>query len=194
MCDYEVHILRPGWAVSDRGGTDAACTLTLVKGPKAILVDVGAPWETELLREGLRAHDLAPRDIDVVVCTHGHSDHVGNLHLFPDALLVVGYDICWGRRYLSHPIWQEDFVIDEAVRVVATPGHSGEDVSVIVTSGGIRYGICGDLFESASDLEDDLLWRRYSRYPDLQARSRGRLLEVVDVVIPGHGDMFRVNR
>jgi len=40
-------------------------------------------------------------DITHVVCTHGNSDHVGNLNLFPDALLIVGYDISEGDTYYS---------------------------------------------------------------------------------------------
>jgi len=38
-------------------------------------------------------------DITHVVCSHGHSDHVANINLFPDTLLIVSYDICRGDRY-----------------------------------------------------------------------------------------------
>ena len=41
-------------------------------------------------------------DITHVVCSHGHSDHVGNQNLFPDALFVVGYDIVQGDVYYEH--------------------------------------------------------------------------------------------
>jgi len=50
-----------------------------------------------------------------VVCSHGHSDHVGNLGLFPDALLIVSYDICRGDTYYSGltkvSVWCIFFVI-----------------------------------------------------------------------------------
>jgi len=38
-------------------------------------------------------------DISHVVCSHGHSDHIGNINLFPDALLIASYDICRGDTY-----------------------------------------------------------------------------------------------
>jgi len=41
-------------------------------------------------------------DITHVVGSHGHSDHVGNLNLFPDALLIVSYDICRGDTYFDN--------------------------------------------------------------------------------------------
>jgi len=40
-------------------------------------------------------------DITHVVCSHGHSDHTGNLGLFPDAVLIVQYDISLGDAYYA---------------------------------------------------------------------------------------------
>ena len=57
----------------------------------------------------LRERGLSGSDITHVVCSHGHSDHVGNLNLFPDALLVVSYDICRGDTYFENglaKVWQ----------------------------------------------------------------------------------------
>lgn len=55
---------------------------------------------------GLQDHDLCPDKIDYVICTHGHSDHVGNLNLFPSSCLVVSYDICHRDRYTVHDFAQ----------------------------------------------------------------------------------------
>lgn len=45
-------------------------------------------------------------DIQYVVCTHGHSDHCGNLNLFTHAIHVVGYDICRQDQYHLHDFKQ----------------------------------------------------------------------------------------
>ena len=45
---------------------------------------------------------VTPNEIDVVVCTHGHSDHVGNLNLFPNAKFIVSYDVSEGDLYSVH--------------------------------------------------------------------------------------------
>lgn len=45
---------------------------------------------------------VLPDDINYVVCTHGHSDHVGNLNLFPDATFIVSYDVSKKDEYTVH--------------------------------------------------------------------------------------------
>ena len=41
----------------------------------------------------LKEEGLTTEDVNVVVGTHGHSDHVGNLNLFPHSLL--GLQVCY---------------------------------------------------------------------------------------------------
>ena len=73
-------------------------------GTRFILVDIGTPepatvarrWQTrceyggaEPLIKQLGARELAPDDIDVILLSHLHFDHAGNLDLFPKANVVV---------------------------------------------------------------------------------------------------------
>ncbi len=97
---YSVSVLKVGYCLPHTDGTFRADgTITLITGPRAILVDTGGPWDRDFLLKTLKERGLEPEDIDVVVGTHGHSDHVGNLSLFPTALLIVGYDISEGDVY-----------------------------------------------------------------------------------------------
>jgi glyoxylase-like metal-dependent hydrolase (beta-lactamase superfamily II) len=73
------------------------------------------------------------------------------------------------------------------VRVVATPGHTPEDLSVLVRTPRGVVAIVGDLFESASDAE---VWVQHSQDPERQRHSRAEVLQVADFIVPGHGDMF----
>ena len=58
--------------------------------------------------------NMDPSDIEYVVCTHGHSDHVGNLNLFPDATFIVSYDLSKKDRYTVYPFKQgASYKIDE---------------------------------------------------------------------------------
>lgn len=52
-----------------------------------------------LLILGLESNELNLSDVKTVVCSHGHSDHVGNIGLFPHAKIIVGYDICYSDIY-----------------------------------------------------------------------------------------------
>jgi len=54
----------------------------------------------------LRDRNIHCSDITHVVCSHGHSDHVGNINVFPDALLIVSYDICRGDTYYDSALAQ----------------------------------------------------------------------------------------
>lgn len=81
------------------------------------------------------------------------------------------------------------------IRVIATPGHTLTDVSVIVDNvdGFGRVVIAGDLFECEQDLVDDSLWREAgSEDPDKQTANRARIIELADFIVPGHGPMFQV--
>ncbi|NXB16382.1 MBLC1 protein, partial [Rhagologus leucostigma] len=66
------------------GSVRADGSVTLVSGgPLTVLVDTGGPWLRPHLPGLLAARGVAPADVTHVVVTHGHSDHVGNVNLFP---------------------------------------------------------------------------------------------------------------
>lgn len=79
------------------------------------------------------------------------------------------------------------------MKIVPTPGHTNEDVSLEVRgNNGRLYVIAGDLFESEADIESPHLWMGNSFYPKQQAANRLRILQRADVIVPGHGPMFTV--
>ncbi|XP_003895828.1 metallo-beta-lactamase domain-containing protein 1 [Papio anubis] len=174
------------------GGAEAALEEAAC-GP--ILVDTGGPWAREALLRALAGQGVAPGDVTLVVGTHGHSDHIGNLGLFPGAALLVSHDFCLpGGRYLPHGLGEgQPLRLGPGLEVWATPGHGGQrDVSVVVA--GTALGtvvVAGDVFERDGD-EDS--WQALSEDPAAQERSRKRVLVVADVVVPGHGPPFRVLR
>lgn len=114
---YSASVLKPGYCLAEADGTFRADgSITLITGPKNILVDTGGPWDRDFLILKLKEKDLAPEDVHVVVGTHGHSDHVGNLNLFPKALIIVGYDISEGETYHSNHLAEgQAYTIDEHV-------------------------------------------------------------------------------
>ncbi|KAM4612289.1 metallo-beta-lactamase domain-containing protein 1 [Polymixia lowei] len=191
---YSVSVLSVGYCLSQPDGTFRADgTISLITGPRTILVDTGGPWDRDLLLIKLKERGLDPEDVNFVVGTHGHSDHIGNLSLFQTAMIVVGYDISEGDRYLPNQLAEgQPYPIDEHVSIVPTPGHTGQDVSVQVrgTSAGTVL-VAGDLFECCSD---DDSWQKLSQNPTVQELNRQKALCTADVIIPGHGLPFRVHR
>lgn len=87
----------------------------------------------------------------------------------------------------------DDFIIDEYVSVTPSPGHTNEDVSLIVkTREGKTIAIAGDLFECENDTENSALWASNSFDTHTQAKNRLKVLRRADIIIPGHGSMFDV--
>ncbi|XP_069739145.1 LOW QUALITY PROTEIN: metallo-beta-lactamase domain-containing protein 1, partial [Phaenicophaeus curvirostris] len=195
---YSLHVLQEGFSTPlGRDGTFRADgSVTLIRGgPVTALVDTGGPWGHRRLLQALSHHGLSPEGVTHVVCTHGHSDHVGNLNLFPRAELVVGFDVSRGDGvyranalangvpYVLHP---------GLLEVVATPGHTASHVGLVVRETALGTAlVAGDLFEKEDDEEE---WRAASEDPATQEKSRRWALEVADVIVPGHGPPFRVFR
>ena len=127
---YEVHVLHAGYSGTTDQGMIANCSCTLIRGRHNVIVDTMTPWDKDRIISGkatflhetssvltgikhqlilcfvpsaLALHKLTPDDIQYVVCTHGHSDHVGNNNLFLYAKHIVGYSVSFRDVYSLHP-------------------------------------------------------------------------------------------
>ncbi|WKX96048.1 hypothetical protein Q1695_012481 [Nippostrongylus brasiliensis] len=126
--------------------------------------------------------------IGIVVVTHGHVDHCGNLSLFKDATHYLGRDIAVRGEYST--LSEDDPVLlAPNIELRRCSGHTDHDLIVVVNNA--ERGcvvIAGDIFESQND-ED--LWRDVSRYPAQQLKSRSVIKGIADWIVPGHGPMFK---
>ena len=159
-------------------------------GDKHILVDAGAPaavsqkhcpidpvTDIQSLEEALGKIDLTPDDIDIVIQTHLHHDHVGNTAKCRRAKVIVQEDEL--RFALSpHPLFANLYGIDllqgvnfcpikgdadiaDGIRVLLTPGHTMGSQSVCIrTSQGqaIITGFCSikETFEVPAEVKEML--------------------------------------
>ena len=194
---YKVVVIQEGYSFLDEKQKNRASgTVSLVYGPRQkILVDTGSPWDGAKILDKLKQFGVEADKIDTVVCTHGHIDHVGNLNHFQRAKQIVSHDIaCEPDIYENHQFKDDNpYDIDrDCVKVVATPGHTHSDISVVVKTEDLgTVVICGDLFECEND---EQTWRDVSDAPEIQEESRRKVLAIADYIIPGHGSMFKVIR
>ncbi|XP_013772181.1 metallo-beta-lactamase domain-containing protein 1-like [Limulus polyphemus] len=197
--NYHIEVLKEGYSYlsRDKQSMVANGTSTLIKGPGVnILVDTMNAWNSQFLIEALKRNGIKCENVHYVVCTHGHSDHIGNLNLFQRATQIVGMSVSSGDVYQLHPFEKGmPYRIARNIEVIPTPGHTLSDVSVVVKSTNCgTVVIAGDLFERKEDIKDISLWRDIagSENPNLQLQSREHVLSIADYIIPGHGPMFKV--
>ncbi|KAG5895780.1 hypothetical protein JTB14_001627 [Gonioctena quinquepunctata] len=109
--------------------------------------------------------------------------------------MISSFSISHKDKYFTEPDFHngKEYVITDKIRIIPTPGHTLQDVSVIVhTSDGI-VAVTGDLFEKFEDLENSDIWKNAgSDSEDLQQANRKKILNMADFIVPGHGPMFRV--
>ena len=131
---------------------------------------------------------IFPDDVDMVVLTHCHTDHIGNVSLFKNATVYVHEgEEC---TIPNANIVKEDTEIAKGVRLVHTPGHSDGSMSVFVEADR-RYAIVGD----AAPLKDNFTKRIIpALHTDAEAAraSLEKIAEWADVIVPGHDKPFKV--
>lgn len=155
-------------------------------------------WDGDLLLNELKKHHISANEIDFLVCSHGHADHIGNLNLFQKAHHFVGSCLSFRNIYYPHDFDKEPYVIDNDVEVIATPGHTNTCISLIVRNTNVENGasvaLAGDLFEKEEDIFDESHWLKAGSEDEKKQReNRLRIAEMVDFIIPGHGPMFKVS-
>jgi glyoxylase-like metal-dependent hydrolase (beta-lactamase superfamily II) len=104
---WNVDVLMPGnW----RG----ASSVLLSSSHERILVDTGLPHDAHQLLSALKQRGLIPSDIDGIINTHFHLDHVSNNCLFPHSVIYTtqqSHDWCLGLyRDLADSAWKERVV------------------------------------------------------------------------------------
>lgn len=185
MNTNRVDVLCPGMIVRDGPIVlEARSTATLVsRGERRLLVDTSGPENRQMLTEALRSRGLGPSDIELIVLTHAHGDHEGNLGMFPQAKVLA-------HRAEGGELASESGVeIWEGVRLVHTPGHTPGSISVMVEVGEM-YAIAGDAIPTEDNARK---WVPPGHHHDRRKAmaSMEMLIDAADVVVPGHGPAFR---
>jgi glyoxylase-like metal-dependent hydrolase (beta-lactamase superfamily II) len=181
----EVHVLHEGYVGLDGDDERVSGTVTLIiDGDAVIVVDPGMVADRGALLTALAAHGPRPEDVTDVVFSHHHPDHTVNAALFPNARIHDHWAVYEGDRWLDRDA--EGAVLAPSVRLLRTPGHTGEDISTVASTADGVY-VCTHAWWSAAGPEDDPLGTDAAA---LKA-SRNRLRAVATVIIPGHGAPFR---
>ncbi len=132
--------------IVDSGGTTQSAKMIMqLLAPQAIVEDI------QSIEDGLKRFGLKPEDIDIVIQTHLHNDHLELAHKFTNAKFIVQKaeldfidkphpsvaGACVNKSFLKGlemDIVEGDCEIVEGIDVWLTPGHTPGGQSVIVNT------------------------------------------------------------
>jgi N-acyl homoserine lactone hydrolase len=211
-----VTTLLQGFTLGSDQGAFAFCGVNLVEGKddrgdvKRILVDTGHVGRNELLLGALEGRGLAASDIDFVVLTHAHWDHMQNVDLFDNAAVIVNpreleYIRAPHRNDHATPRWTwavlnqydlrdgtEGMEVIPGVTIIEAPGHSAGTIALAVATDDGTAIISGDAIQDsvvARERRNALVF-----WDEAQANySVRKLVELADVIYPGHDQAFRLS-
>jgi glyoxylase-like metal-dependent hydrolase (beta-lactamase superfamily II) len=213
-----VDTLLQGYRLDTNQGAVAFCAVNLLEARdetgvvRRVVVDTGHTGRRGRLEAELAKRGLSCSDIDMVVCTHAHWDHIENLDIFDRAEILLHKN---ERRYITRPHrndtgcpdWIEAVFdryrdrlreVEEGDRVlpgleiVDAPGHSAGTIAVTAdTDEGIAV-ITGDSIQNstvAMERRNALVF-----WDDAMAsRTIDKLVTIADVIYPGHDQAFRID-
>jgi glyoxylase-like metal-dependent hydrolase (beta-lactamase superfamily II) len=174
----------------ERVSFDFVSAYVLARGNEVAIVDTGVSGSADRFDGALEALSVGWSDVDHVILTHLHPDHIGGLGevlgATPDASAYAGEADVAGissPRPLT-PVNDGDEVF--GLQIVGTPGHTAGHISVLDTSAGLL--VAGDALNEMAgaitgpnpDFTDDLA------LADNSARRLGQF--EFDTALFGHGE------
>lgn len=130
------------------------CNCYLLRGERTVLIDAGAQGGIQAFLRGMQKLNIDPREISLILITHGHWDHIGSLYpiqqitgaqvaihhcdqawvengnpAFPRGVTPYGKGMVWLANRLIHPHLghvKVDRVLDENGMSLANYGIPGK--------------------------------------------------------------------
>ena len=202
-----VDLVVPGFTIRSDQTRLGLSTVALVRGERTIVVDAAIYGRRTWIVDRLRALDVQPEQVDALVLTHLHWDHMQNFDLFPNATIYVHPDeleYARGRadwatmRYVHAALAErvvepvaEGFEIEPGARILDTPGHTGGSMSLVVDAPEGSVGIVGDALPNARTA---VRRKPYLIFADERAAeaSAEKIVSQCEILYCGHDRPFRL--
>ena len=183
-------ILAVGNLVRDEDGSilEAHSTSTLIRtGESNIVVDTSSKFLRPALKSSLRDLGVFARDVDTLILTHCHDDHIGNIDMFPNAEIYV-HSGGPEPEFRANIVDEDILDICDGIRLVHTPGHTPDSMSVFVQADR-NYAVVGDAIPLQDNYEK-MVPPKLNTDPELAMQSINSIVNFADIIVPGHGFPF----
>ncbi|QDQ14402.1 MBL fold metallo-hydrolase [Streptomyces spectabilis] len=176
-------ILTTGYVGSTGPGVAATVSYVADAG-RHFVFDPGMVASTDDILGPLAARGLGPDDITDVVLSHHHPDNILNAGLFRRARVHDHKVEYLGDQWRNRDA--EGYELTPSLRLIRTPGHSPEDITLLAGTAVGVVAFAGDLWWHAAGPADDPV----APDRDVLRASRRRVMAVADLIVPGHGAPF----
>jgi len=160
LLNDDVIELNPGiFQVKGRNGSSHSY---VIKGDfMNVMIDTGSDQNFPVLQRGLQRIGMKVRDINLVINSHEHCDHIGANRYFQESSMIAAYRLAaskmtTGDYYVTMykgndlnelpmrvHLWLENMTRIElgnySLRVFHTPGHTSGCISLIETTHGLLF-------------------------------------------------------
>ncbi|MBF0102586.1 MAG: MBL fold metallo-hydrolase [Desulfobacterales bacterium] len=186
------------------------CNTYIIDGPMKILIDPGHLQMFGHVEDGLNQMGLTVNDIDLVLCTHAHPDHIESVQLFKQqtkALFAI-HEKEWQwivsmDKYIQSMFgttidaFRPDFLLKEGdlnvkginLMVIHTPGHSPGSICLYLPEDNVLF--TGDLVFKQGVGRTDLPGGNGKLLKQSIQRLCG--IQQLDWLFSGHGEVISGN-
>ncbi|UQT54730.1 MBL fold metallo-hydrolase [Streptomyces durmitorensis] len=179
-------ILTTGYTGST--GPGVAATVSYVRdGDRHVIVDPGMVASRSRILDPLAELGLGPDDITDVVLSHHHPDNTMNVGLFGRARVHDHKAIYENDQWTDRDA--EGHELAPSLRLIRTPGHSREDITLLAGTAEGTVAFVGDLWWRPNGPVEDPVAPDHT----VLRTSRQRVLAAADVIVPGHGGAFKAD-
>ena len=181
----------------------------LIKGEtKNVLIDTGVAGKFSVLKSRLAEAGLRVKDINLVILTHEHYDHIGATAFFHKTATVAAHRLAANKLELqdefvtfskyrdqpSKPFWVDIWLEDSSIidmgnyelQVIHTPGHTSGCICLYEPKAGFLF--TGDTVFAGGTLSEIAVGGNVSDYVNSVRRLNS--LKIKEVY-PGHGKISR---
>jgi glyoxylase-like metal-dependent hydrolase (beta-lactamase superfamily II) len=177
-----------------QSASETNCNSFFIDGSKKIIIDPGHRHLFEHVKRGLAQIETTPQQVDVVLVTHGHPDHLETVGSFgPQAQWAMSrIDYEFVMKYIGSQVefpkpafflQEGDLTVgDKTFQVILTPGHSPGSICLYWPEKKVLF--TGDVVFSQSIGRTDLPGGSGKQLKESITKLAG--LDV-EVLCPGHG-------
>lgn len=181
-----------------------------------VLIDIDHPKkDPEDIKSSLKEAGILPEDVDIVILTHLHPDHIGHKDIFCNARFVFHRDerlafyfkenktirldgsVLWRITDNKWPVPVDSIPdlksLGNDLFICHCPGHTKGSIVIFALIDNLVHAFAGGVFLNREYFEN---WQ-----PSAMSWEQNRIYEHMslirdnaDVVIPGHGKPFRIRK